>query len=69
MANVQMKYFHILDLKKIAWYTSDIQDDHSSILLKKHKYVTNDLLQLQANMNLVFNLQITIINTAVKGIT
>lgn len=59
-----MKYFYILDLKK---HFGSIYK--MTILLKKYKYVTNDLLQLQAKVNPVFDLQITMINVVVKGST
>ena len=57
-----MKYFHVLDLKK------QLGSIYKMIILLK-KYVTNDLLQLQVNMNPVFDLQITRINVTVKGST
>jgi len=57
-----MKYFNILDLKK------QLGSIYKIIILLK-KYVTNDLLQLQVNMNPVFDLQITMINVTVKGST
>ena len=58
-----MKYFHILDLKK------HLGSIYKMIILLKYKYVTNDLLQLQAKVNPVFDLQITMINVVVKGST
>ena len=57
-----MKYFNILDLKK------QLGSIYKIIILLK-KYVTNDLLQLQAKVNPVFDLQITMINVVVKGST